>query len=52
MNNLIYTIAIIFIIIWAVGYLGYNLGGLIHILLVLAIFAVLLRLIQGKKPIE
>lgn len=52
MNNLIYTIALIFIVVWAIGYLGYNLGGLIHILLVLAIFAILMRLIQGKKPIE
>lgn len=52
MNNLIYTIALVFIIIWAIGYLGYNIGGLLHILLVLAIFAILMRVIQGKKPIE
>lgn len=52
MSNLIYTIALVFIVIWAIGYLGYNIGGLLHILLVLAVFAILIRVIQGKRPIE
>jgi len=47
MGNLLYTIAIILIIIWAIGFLGYHLGGLIHILLVIAVVAVLLRIIKG-----
>lgn len=47
MNNLLYAIAIILILGWAIGYIGYNAGGLIHILLVIAIIAVLLRLIRG-----
>jgi len=51
MGNLLYTIAVVLIIIWAVGYLGFHTGGLIHILLVIAIIAVLIRLIQGKQPI-
>jgi hypothetical protein len=50
MGNLLYTIAVILIIIWAIGFLGFHTGGLIHILLVVAIIAVLLRIIQGKQP--
>lgn len=49
MGNLLYIIAVILIIGWAVGFVGYSAGGLIHILLVLAIIAVLVRLIQGGK---
>ncbi len=51
MGNLLYTIAVILIIIWAIGYLGFNSGGIIHILLVIALIAVLLRVIQGRKSI-
>jgi predicted ferric reductase len=47
MGNLLYIIAVILIIAWAIGFLGYHAGGLIHILLVIAIIAVLLRLIGG-----
>jgi hypothetical protein len=49
MGNLLYIIAVVLIIIWAVGFLGYNSGGIIHILLVIAIVAVLLRVISGRK---
>jgi hypothetical protein len=49
MGNLLYYIAVILIILWAIGYLGLHFGGLIHILIVIAIVAVLLRLIQGRK---
>jgi hypothetical protein len=49
MGNLLYIIAVILIIAWAIGFVGYNIGGIIHILLVIAIIAILLRLIQGKK---
>jgi len=48
MGNLLYLVAVILVIIWAVGYFGYSYGGgLIHILLVIAIIAVLLRVIRG-----
>lgn len=47
MNNLLYIIAVILIIAWAVGYFGYSTGGIIHVLLVIAVIAVLLRLIRG-----
>lgn len=49
MGNLLYSIAVILVVVWAVGFIGYNAGGLIHILLVVAIISVLLRIIQGKK---
>jgi hypothetical protein len=49
MSNLLYTVAVILIILWAIGFFAYNLGSVIHILLVIAIIAILLRLIQGKK---
>lgn len=51
MGNILYTIAVVLVIIWAIGFLGYHAGGLIHILLVIAVIAILLRLIQGKRPI-
>ncbi|MBC5833825.1 lmo0937 family membrane protein [Flavobacterium sp. F372] len=49
MSNLLYTIAIILIIFWAVGFFAYSAGSIIHILLVIAVIAILLRLIQGKN---
>jgi hypothetical protein len=49
MGNLLYIIAVILIIGWLVGFVGFHAGGLIHILLVIAIIAVLLRLISGKR---
>jgi hypothetical protein len=49
MNNLLYLIAVILVIAWAIGFIGYNLGGVIHILLVIAVIAIILRVIQGKN---
>ena len=51
MGNLLYTIAVILVIIWAIGFLGYNAGGLIHILLVIALISIILRVIRGKNTI-
>jgi hypothetical protein len=51
MGNLLYVIAVLLIIGWLIGFVGYSAGGLIHILLVIAIIAIILRLIQGKKPL-
>jgi hypothetical protein len=47
MGNLLYVIAVILVIAWAIGFLGYHAGGIIHILLVIAIVAVLLKVIRG-----
>lgn len=49
MGNLLYIVAVILLIAWAIGFVGYNVGGIIHILLVVAVIAVLLRIIQGRK---
>lgn len=49
MGNLLYLVAVILLIAWAIGFIGYNAGGIIHILLVIAIIAVILRVIQGRK---
>lgn len=49
MSNLLYTLAVILIIFWAIGFFAYSAGGLIHILLVIAVIAIILRLIKGKN---
>jgi hypothetical protein len=51
MGNLLYLIAVILIISWAVGFFAYSAGGLIHILLVIALVAILLRVIRGNDPV-
>lgn len=49
MGNLLYIIAVILVIAWLIGFVDYHVGGIIHILLVIAIIAVILRLIQGRR---
>ena len=46
MRNLIYIIAVILVIGWAVGFFAFHVGGIIHILLVIAIISVLLSIIR------
>jgi hypothetical protein len=47
---MLWTIAIILIILWLLGLLsGYALGGFIHILLVIAIIVIIIRVIQGRR---
>ncbi len=46
MGNLLYLIAVILVIAWAIGFLGYHAGGLIHILLVIALIAIILKVIR------
>ena len=46
---MLYTIAIILIIGWVLGFFVFSLGSFIHILLVVAIIAILLRLIRGDR---
>jgi hypothetical protein len=48
---MLWTIAVILIILWLLGFIsGYTIGGFIHILLVIAIIVVLVRIIQGRRP--
>jgi len=50
---MLWTIAIILIVLWLLGLVSsYTMGGFIHILLILAIVAVLVRLTQGRNPIS
>ncbi|MCC5937412.1 MAG: lmo0937 family membrane protein [Lunatimonas sp.] len=51
MGNLLYLIAVILVIGWLLGAFVYSVGGLIHILLVLAIIAILFRIISGRRPV-
>lgn len=51
MGDLLYLIAVVLVIAWLIGFVGYGTGGIIHILLVIAFIAVLMRIIQGKRPI-
>ena len=49
---MLYTIAVILIILWLLGLVtSYTLGGFIHILLVVAIVMILLRVISGRSPL-
>lgn len=49
---MLWTIAVLLLILWLLGMVSsYTLGGFIHILLVLAVIAVLVRIIQGRNPI-
>jgi hypothetical protein len=49
MRNLLFIAGIILTIGWLVGYLGYNVGGAFHLLLIMAFIAILLSLIRGNK---
>jgi Family of unknown function (DUF5670) len=49
---MLWTIAVLLVILWLLGMVSsYTLGGFIHILLVLAVVAILIRLIQGRSPV-
>lgn len=49
---MLWTIFVILVVLWLLGMVSsYTLGGFIHILLVLAIVVVLIRVIQGRRPV-
>jgi hypothetical protein len=49
---MLYTIAVVLLVLWLLGLVsGYAIGGLIHILLVVAVVMVLLRVIQGRRAV-
>ena len=49
---MLYTIAVVLLILWLLGLVSsYTVGGLIHVLLVIAIVVILLRVISGRKPL-
>lgn len=49
--DLFYTVAVVLVVLWLLGFIGNVGGGLIHILLVIAAIVMLLRIIQGRNPI-
>ncbi|CAN5719473.1 hypothetical protein BH10BAC3_BH10BAC3_19520 [soil metagenome] len=52
MVNIIWTIAVFLVIIWAISYLGgFYTGGIIHILLVIAVIAIIYNLLTGRKSL-
>ena len=49
---MLYTLAVVLVLLWLLGMVSsYTVGGLLHILLVIAIVVVLLRIISGRKPL-
>lgn len=51
MGNLLYIIAVILIIGWAIGFFAFHVGSLIHTLIVIAIIVILVRVIQGRRVV-
>ena len=50
--NMLWTIAVILLVLWAIGLAtSYTMGGFVHILLILAVVAVVVRLIQGRRAL-
>jgi len=51
MNNLLYIVAVVLLIGWVLGAFVFTVGKIIHILLVLAVIAILIRIIRGDQPV-
>jgi hypothetical protein len=49
--HVLWTIAVILIVAWLLGFTAFHVGGLIHVLLVIAIVVVLVRIITGRRPL-
>jgi hypothetical protein len=51
-RGMLWTIAVILIVLWLLGLVSsYTMGGFVHILLVIAIIVILIRVIQGRRPL-
>lgn len=49
---MLWTIFVVLLVLWALGLVsGYTIGGFIHVLLVIALVVVLIRIIQGRRPV-
>ncbi len=51
MGNLLYILAVILIIGWLLGFFAFHVGGIIHVLLVIAIIAIILQVIRGGRGV-
>jgi hypothetical protein len=49
MGNLLSIVAVVLIIGWLLGFFAFHVGGIIHILLVIAVIAIIIRVIQGGR---
>jgi len=52
MGNILYIVAVVMLVIWAIGFFAYSAGGIIHILLVIALISFLMRVVSGNKIVE
>jgi len=51
-NHMLYTIAVVLIVLWLLGLVtSYTMGGFIHVLLVIAVVMILVNIIQGRRPV-
>lgn len=51
-GNLLYTIAIVLLTVWAIGFIAFNAGAIIHVLLVIGIVIIVLRVMNGRKKVD
>jgi hypothetical protein len=49
MGNLLYFLAVLLVVLWAIGFFVYSAGAFIHLLLVIAFISVLIKIIQGTN---
>lgn len=50
-NSILYIVALVLVVAWLVGFVGFKADGIIHMFLLIAAFAVLLRVTQGRKAL-
>ncbi|MCE2997618.1 MAG: lmo0937 family membrane protein [Cyclobacteriaceae bacterium] len=51
MGNVLYFVAVVLLIFWLLGFFVYSVGAIIHVLLVLAVIAILVRVIKGDRAV-
>ena len=49
MENILYLVAAVLVILWLVGVVGYSAGGMVHVLLILAVISILVQIISGRR---
>jgi hypothetical protein len=49
-NSMLWTVFVVLIVLWLLGFLGHIAGGFIHLLLVIAVIVLVIRLAQGRAP--
>jgi hypothetical protein len=51
MGSILYIVALLLVMAWLIAFVGFDAGGIIHMFLLIAAFAVLLRVTQGRKAL-